>query len=141
MGKLTKRQRRLAAVLTIGVLVILGWLIMRDSDEQSAEAEIETAVQQALADARQEPPAAAVVYDIIAPSIVVIEAQGGSREADGSGLGTGVIVNADGSILTALHVVGDADEIMVTYSDGTTTRASVVASVQSNLSVPSGASL
>jgi S1-C subfamily serine protease len=42
-----------------------------------------------------------------------------------SGLGTGVIVNKDGLILTAHHVIAGADVIEVTFADGTTTKAAV----------------
>jgi S1-C subfamily serine protease len=42
-----------------------------------------------------------------------------------SGLGTGVIVNKDGLILTAHHVIAGADVIEVTFADGTTAKATV----------------
>jgi S1-C subfamily serine protease len=43
-----------------------------------------------------------------------------------SGLGTGVIINTDGAILTAHHVISGANSIEVTFSDGTTATATVV---------------
>ncbi len=39
------------------------------------------------------------------------------------GLGTGVIVNDDGTILTAYHVVDQATSIEVVYADGTRSAA------------------
>jgi S1-C subfamily serine protease len=42
-----------------------------------------------------------------------------------SGLGTGVVINKDGLILTAHHVIAGADLIEVTFSDGTTAKATV----------------
>ncbi len=51
-------------------------------------------------------PTPADVYATVAPSVVTIESTPtGSTTVD---LGTGVIVNADGTILTALHVVKGA---------------------------------
>ena len=44
---------------------------------------------------------------------------------DTGGLGSGVVVNATGSILTALHVVDGASAIRVTFFDGTTVSATV----------------
>jgi S1-C subfamily serine protease len=58
------------------------------------------------------------IYQRVAPSVVSIQA--------GRGFGTGVIVADDGTIVTADHVIADASAIVVTYADGTPTRASVV---------------
>ncbi len=58
------------------------------------------------------------IYQRVAPSLVSIQA--------GRGFGTGVIVADDGTIVTADHVIADASAIVVTYADGTLTRASIV---------------
>jgi S1-C subfamily serine protease len=50
-----------------------------------------------------------------------------SVDGDLAGLGTGVIVNADGTILTANHVVQHAATIEVVYADGTRAGAQVAA--------------
>ena len=58
--------------------------------------------------------------------IDVTEATSGTGGGDrGSGLGTGVIVNGDGTILTANHVVAGADTIEVVFADGTRSAATV----------------
>jgi S1-C subfamily serine protease len=44
------------------------------------------------------------------------------------GLGTGVIINAEGAILTANHVVEGAKVIRVTFVDGSTSNATVISS-------------
>lgn len=48
----------------------------------------------------------------------------GSRRSRGAG--SGVVVSAEGYILTNNHVVEDADEVSVTFFDGRTTKAKVV---------------
>jgi putative serine protease PepD len=58
------------------------------------------------------------IYQRVAPSVVTIQA--------GRGFGTGVIVADDGTIITADHVIANASEIVVTYADGTLTRATVL---------------
>ena len=60
------------------------------------------------------------IYQRLAPSVVAIQA--------GRGFGTGVIVADDGTIITADHVIADASAIVVTYADGTLTRATVLSS-------------
>lgn len=75
----------------------------------------------------------AEVFQTLAPSVVLIQAAGGSSDVDrdrrttaGTALGTGVVANASGTILTAFHVVEGARTITVSYSDGTRSPASVV---------------
>jgi S1-C subfamily serine protease len=54
----------------------------------------------------------------------------GDKQADeeNGGLGTGVIINAEGAILTANHVVEGAKLIRVTFIDGSTSDATVISS-------------
>ncbi|GAA3392598.1 S1C family serine protease [Cryptosporangium minutisporangium] len=77
----------------------------------------------------------AQVYQTLLPSIVLIQASGGSSDVDPdartaarTALGTGVVANASGVILTALHVVEGARSISVTFADGSRSTASVVQS-------------
>src|SRR4051812_13260712 len=44
--------------------------------------------------------------------------RGGEREQKQRGLGSGVVVRADGYILTNNHVVEEADEVKVGFADG-----------------------
>lgn len=48
------------------------------------------------------------------------------RQPPQSGLGSGVIISADGFIATNNHVVADADEVMVTMDDGRELKAKVI---------------
>ena len=74
------------------------------------------------------PPAAysAQVYQAILPSLVLVQVK--IPGTDGSlddGLGSGVIIDAAGDILTSLHVVAEASSIQVTFADGTQSDAQV----------------
>jgi putative serine protease PepD len=60
------------------------------------------------------------VFQRVGPSVVVIRA--------GRSLGTGVIAAEDGTILTAHHVVKGGEDVTLTYSDGTETKAVVASS-------------
>jgi S1-C subfamily serine protease len=86
--------------------------------------------------ASQGPLTTGEVYQTLLPSVVRIETKRGAR-ADAtrmteSAIGTGVIANADGTILTALHVVANASAITISYTDGTTSPASVASSDPGN---------
>ena len=78
--------------------------------------------REALASVTPPPAFSEFVYQAVQPSLVLIQTKGppGRRRPDGEGgLGSGVVVNLDGDILTSLHVVADATEIKLTFADGT----------------------
>jgi S1-C subfamily serine protease len=133
------------AALVVVAAVAVAWWAWPSSDgatdggvDHAEQAAIATAVSTALADAAGGALTVAQVHDRVAPSLVVVEVRrpaGASAPSDTpdpsdatGGLGTGVIVNADGTILTALHVVDGATSIELTFADGTTTTATVASS-------------
>jgi S1-C subfamily serine protease len=76
------------------------------------------------------PLTVAQIYQTVRPSVVLIRAVGGSSNVDGKqetevATGTGVIINADGTILTADHVIAGSKSVQVTYVDGTSSPAVV----------------
>ncbi len=91
--------------------------------------EVDVAIDDALTDAFSStttpPDRGPAIYGTIFPSLVFIQV---GDDGDG-GLGSGVIVNADGSIMTSEHVVAGANEITVTFTDGTAGTAQVVESM------------
>ncbi len=88
--------------------------------------DINEAVAQAMASATPPAPFSARVYQVIQPSLVLIQVKTTDKDGKpGSGLGTGVVVNDRGAILTSLHVVTNATEIALTFADGTEASAEV----------------
>ncbi|MFC4068207.1 S1C family serine protease [Actinoplanes subglobosus] len=74
----------------------------------------------ASASPSQAPLTVSQIYQALTPSVVLIRTTGhDSQNRLEAGTGTGVIANADGTILTALHVVDGAESIRLTYADGT----------------------
>ena len=59
------------------------------------------------------------LYDTVAPAVVTVNNYVSGRWGDElSGLGSGVVISAEGYIITNYHVVKDADKLTVTFSDG-----------------------
>jgi S1-C subfamily serine protease len=92
--------------------------------------EVNDSVAEALAAVTPLPAYSALVYEAIRPAIVLVEVHGPGKEQDdeeGDGLGTGVVINAGGDILTSLHVVTNTTAITLTFADGTESIAEVIA--------------
>ena len=81
----------------------------------------------ALSSATPPPAYSAQVYNVIQPSLVLIQTKnrGQTNEASEDGLGSGVVIDFTGAILTSLHVVADASEIEITYPDGSRSPAEI----------------
>lgn len=89
-------------------------------------ADVHDSVAKALASQTPGPAFSQLVYAAVQPSLVLIESD--STDAQGKpqhSLGTGVIVDTAGDILTALHVVAGATSIKLTFADGSTSPAEV----------------
>jgi putative serine protease PepD len=118
-----RRRRWVIAAAVVAALLLTAVVSFRwGSAEQPAAAPSPSPSPSATAD-----PTTAEVYATVAPSVVTVEAltKGGNKVA---GTGTGVVANADGLILTALHVVQGAGAVRVTFADGTKSPATVQAS-------------
>jgi S1-C subfamily serine protease len=117
------------AVVLAGVLIGGAVLTTRDGPRPLDRAEARTiasgAVEKAVEDLRSEPALSAVAYQQILPSIVAVETRPAGRTGRDRGLGTGVIVHPDGTILTAYHTVAGAGSVRVTFVDGTKAQAEV----------------
>jgi S1-C subfamily serine protease len=85
---------------------------------------VNSKVGSAINNLETQPPAGVAVYNRLAPTVVVIQANTPGATA-GESIGGGVVVSNTGEILTALHVVEGATSIKVSFSDGTTSTATI----------------
>ncbi len=100
--------------------------------QQDIDATVKKGIEdQAKAEA-QAPPDGTVAYQTIQPSLVLINAKRAGGSSGESGSGAGVIVKDDGTILTALHVVSGAEAITVSYTDGTSSPATIASQQPEN---------
>jgi S1-C subfamily serine protease len=93
---------------------------------QLTPADVHDSVAQALASQTPGPAFSELVYADVQSSLVLIESE--SEDAGAKphhGLGTGVVIDAAGDILTALHVVESATSIKLTFADGSNATADV----------------
>ena len=132
-ARLRERARKTVPFLS-GMLAALLALFLYNTFIPGAkpltQTEVNAAISSALASATPRPAFSTYVYQIIQPSLVWIEAEGVDENGDQSrGLGTGVIIDAFGNILTSLHVVDGAPNIKLIFSDGTES-AAVIAEAQ-----------
>ena len=90
--------------------------------------DVNLAIASALASQTPAPPRSELVDAVIGPSLVLIETDRKDDGAAAGGLGSGVVVNDAGSVLTALHVVADATAIRLTFADGSKSTATIASS-------------
>ena len=127
-GQWAARARRLWP-FGLGLLGSLAGLLLYAALDTGAspitEAEVEGAVTRAMESATEAPVVSAEVYQAILPSLVYVRTDTTEGGKAGHGLGSGVIINGDGSILTAYHVVAGATRIGVIFADGTEATAEI----------------
>jgi len=98
-----------------------------------SEAEIGELVQQTLEEQPAPVPLARAAHNVIGASVVRVRQLSVDREAPTEqGVGTGVVIDASGQILTSLHVVAGAERIGVRYADGTESDAEIVGAQPEN---------
>jgi S1-C subfamily serine protease len=121
------RNRVLVAAMVSWAVVITALVLVRGDDRPAPAA----GAPAASPSPSVTPLTVAEVYRTLLPSVVLIRTAGGGRSSANqtakatSAIGTGVIVNANGTILTAQHVIDGARTITVTYTDGTSSAATV----------------
>ena len=128
-----ERGVQLATTALIAGVAILAYAWISPSPQRLTQHDINTAVLHTL-EKRPRPPAmAAVAYDIIRQSVVRVEGNndeptpgeaGKDKHADS--VGTGVVFDDKGLIITNLHVAASAKRLTVTFFDGAQSEAVIV---------------
>ena len=109
----------LALLLVVGSSAVT-YLLTTGVGEEPATAQDETGATPEPLVPGEEPISDAAA--VIMPSVVQIQTGSGP----GSGVGSGVIYDSDGLILTAAHVVGNNDSVTVRFADGEQVEGSVL---------------
>ena len=136
-----RHERRLWAVSLVLVAAVFWWFNPAANLKPALTIEqIDSAIRQSIED-KPLVSAASRAYDAIIPSVVRViglmtEGDDGSDKKENGmverGIGTGVVIIDNGTILTNLHVVSGAKRIRVTFFDGSESDAVVVSTQPEN---------
>ena len=137
MDKWKGRMREVIARLRRGLpfasgvfgalLVLFFYNLLVVKPNQLTVEDVNASVAMVMASATPAPSYSAQVYQAIRPSLILIQVEEKHQNAESDfGLGSGVVVDSFGNILTSLHVVDGASVITVTFADGTQSEAAIV---------------
>ena len=128
-GVLTRLRRGLpfGSGILAALLALLLYNLLFVKPNQLTVNDMNNSIASAMASATPAPAYSSLVYQIIQPSLILIQVEEKHEDAESDfGLGSGVVVDSFGNILTSLHVVDKASKIMVTFADGTQSEAVIV---------------
>lgn len=118
-----------AAGVAAAFLALLLYQVLVPAPHQLTTHDVNDSIAQAFASATPQPAFSEQVYQVIQPSLVLIQAD--TQDASGKvehGVGSGVIINDQGDIMTSLHVVTQSTVITLTFADGTESAAQIKSS-------------
>ena len=129
VGGIARRVRTVgvfASGVAAALLAIVLYGLLVPGPHQLTQGDVSDTVARVLASQTPAPATSELVYDAIRPSLVLVETQSPTGTGkEGEGLGTGVVIDQAGDILTCLHVVAGSDAITLTFADGTKSAAQV----------------
>lgn len=116
-------------VVLVLIVAAFGWVTVHNSSKPSvSKADVNKiagdTTNKAITNLKNEPATGVGIFNSVRPELVVIET-GPAGNSHDSSLGSGVIINTQGQILTALHVVQGGGDILVTFADGSQSSATI----------------
>jgi len=124
--------RPFIAVVLSAFLAVTLYNLFFPAPVPPSQNEFDENVRQVMASVTPPPPYSTRVYRAILPSIVFIQIQRENHQDKKFGIGSGVVINESGDILTALHVVADAVKIEIHFSDGSQSTAQITSAKTEN---------
>jgi S1-C subfamily serine protease len=108
----------------LGIVVMLLYLQYNPPEGKYNDADIARIADDRIKEITPTPPIEPEIYALVRPSVVLITI-GSSGNGDPVGLGSGVVIDENGGILTSNHVVSGSDTVNVRFYDGSTTQGKV----------------
>jgi S1-C subfamily serine protease len=128
LGKIPRDVRvalLIAANLAAMILVVLAYGALRPPPRALTQKDIDAAVERSLKNAPAAPSWESTVSQAIVPSVVEVQALIPDPKGSYASLGSGVVVEDTGVILTCLHVVAGASRVRVVFYGGLASEALV----------------
>lgn len=115
-----RRWSPFAAGVLASLLAFFTYQALTPPPKLLTERDVKNKVIEVMASATPRPSDASLVYEFVRPSLVLIETtRSHTNSKDDYGLGSGVIIDEQGDILTSLHVIQGASKIELIFADGT----------------------
>jgi S1-C subfamily serine protease len=105
----------------VTLAVMFAYLRLEPPKGRYTDKDIKTLVAQQMASATPTPPVPPQIYAMVRPSVVLLTHDDvvGPDGKTARNVGSGVVIDASGLILTAYHVVSTSDTVNVRFFDGT----------------------
>jgi S1-C subfamily serine protease len=129
---------RSVLLMCLGIVIAFAAMLIytttQPPPQRLTQRDIDAAVERTLETMKPKPSFASMAYEVIQPSVVRIDAlMSTSAEGKKEGsVGTGVVIEENGTILTCFHVIKGAEAIQVTFADGSESEAVVVVTQPEN---------
>jgi S1-C subfamily serine protease len=108
------------------LVVFLLAAVLFPTPRQPTAEEYREFVSAVMASVTPRPPRAVLINQLIQPSLVLVQTERTpTQDDDGNSLGSGVVVNDKGEVLTALHVVRGANRIVLRFADSSESEADI----------------
>jgi S1-C subfamily serine protease len=128
MQRLVERLRTSLTLLAGGGLAFLAMLLYLQlalPGGRFEQRDIERIAQEQIASVTPSPPVEPVIYARVRPSVVLVIRELTDEPGQGRGIGSGVVIDANGTILTSEHVVSGLERVRVRFFDGSVQDATV----------------
>ena len=106
----------------LAVILVLLYLKLDPQEGRYSDADIQRLADERIAEITPTPPLEPEIYALVRPSVVLIQRDAKNPE---SGIGSGVVVDEFGNILTSYHVIEGLTQVSVRFYDGSTAAATV----------------
>jgi S1-C subfamily serine protease len=115
----------IGASALLGAVFILAYLQVNPQEGRYSDADIQRLAQERIDEITPSPPLEPEIYALVRPAVVSITF-GPDPNDTSRGLGSGVVVDLNGSILTSYHVIASYQTVNVRFYDGTILTATVI---------------